>query len=582
MSASPVTIEKSLLLNVRAERLWSLAADTDRVNRLVKLPPVLYRFESLPGGGVRTWARASLMGLPVEWEEKPFEWQCPGVGDSAGRFEVERIFRGGPMDRLRMGIRIARENDGARATVFVNFVPRRSFLTPFVRLMAGREIAKMVSLLGRFEQEIRSGVSLPAPELRMSSADAVALARGKARVAEKIPPESLPILERLIADLTDSPDRDLVGIRPFAWALESGFSALPSLEVFLHATSEGLLDMEWALLCPHCKGRPSGVAHLADLPEEGECAVCAERFLVEFDRSVEVRFTVAPGIRRVSSGIFCRGGPMNTPFIFAQYRVAPAASVTLPASLLARKDHSHASVPHACAPHACVRARPATGLARETQADGGVRFENLSDREIVLSVEDSTWEDHAATAALVAILPTFQRLFASDVLAAGQEIAVRRLVVLFSDLTGSTALYQKVGDARAYSLVRDHFRIFDEVLARHNGIFVKTIGDAVMAVFARAGDAIAAAHEAQGRMKAPMLLKLGLHAGPLFAVRANDRNDYFGSTVNIAARLVGLAETGETVISRDVADEVGAVGRGETANLKGFETPFEIFRVKSS
>ena len=179
-------------------------------------------------------------------------------------------------------------------------------------------------------------------------------------------------------------------------------------------------------------------------------------------------------------------------------------------------------------------------------------------------------------------MPTFQRLFASDVLAPGQEIAVRRLVVFFSDLTGSTALYREAGDARAYAMVRDHFRIFDDVLSKHSGVFVKTMGDAVMAVFPRASDALAAAHEAQERMKPPMLLKLGLHAGPLFAVRANDRNDYFGSTVNIAARLVGLAETGETVISRDVADEVGAVGSGEKANLKGLEAPLEILRVKPS
>src|SRR6185295_751306 len=127
------------------------------------------------------------------------------------------------------------------------------------------------------------------------------------------------------------------------------------------------------------------------------------------------------------------------------------------------------------------------------------------------------------------------------------------------------------------------------------GALVKTIGDAVMAVFRRPSSALKAMLSAQEMLAAPppgnepLTLKAGIHTGPCIAVTLNDRLDYFGSTVNLAARLESLSTGDDVIISRSLYDdpEVRAlVDSGELqanafdVELKGFEKErFELWRV---
>ena len=94
----------------------------------------------------------------------------------------------------------------------------------------------------------------------------------------------------------------------------------------------------------------------------------------------------------------------------------------------------------------------------------------------------------------------------------------------------------------------------------HDGAVVKTIGDAVMASFGDPADAVKAAlamqaHRGFNEPTSELVLKLGVHVGPSVVVNLNDRLDYFGSTVNMAARLQGQSEGGDIVLIRAVADD---------------------------
>jgi class 3 adenylate cyclase len=122
---------------------------------------------------------------------------------------------------------------------------------------------------------------------------------------------------------------------------------------------------------------------------------------------------------------------------------------------------------------------------------------------------------------------------------------------------------------------------------------VKTIGDAVMAAFARPRDAFEAALAIQRRIgnsevKAgrPIVIKLGLHQGPSIAVTLNDRLDYFGSTVNMAARLQGQARGGDIVLSDEMRHDPSVIPAlaglslaEEQATLKGFAAPLTFYRL---
>jgi class 3 adenylate cyclase len=161
---------------------------------------------------------------------------------------------------------------------------------------------------------------------------------------------------------------------------------------------------------------------------------------------------------------------------------------------------------------------------------------------------------------------TFRELFATETITSGEGLAVKRLTLLFTDLKGSTALYDRVGDMKAFELVRLHFGYLRECIASNSGALVKTIGDAVMASFVDPRDGLRAALDMRARIARfnadaggdLIGLKIGLHAGACLAVTLNDRLDYFGQTVNLAARVQALAGAGEIVCTDDILAAEGA------------------------
>jgi class 3 adenylate cyclase len=156
-------------------------------------------------------------------------------------------------------------------------------------------------------------------------------------------------------------------------------------------------------------------------------------------------------------------------------------------------------------------------------------------------------------------------------------------------------MYRVIGDASAFGRVREHFQILESEIATAGGSIVKTMGDAVMATFRHPIDALKAVWKAQTKIAEygePMLwLKAGLHKGPCIVVNLNDRLDYFGSTVNIAARLPNFSQGGELVFSEDfyndpeirdfLAQNVPAnILQCFTGDVKGFDEPFTMWKVR--
>jgi len=169
--------------------------------------------------------------------------------------------------------------------------------------------------------------------------------------------------------------------------------------------------------------------------------------------------------------------------------------------------------------------------------------------------------------------------------------------VLFTDLRHSTRLYREIGDATAFGRVMDHFDILKKEIAAADGALVKTIGDAVMAVFRSPAAAVRAMLTAQRILaeppdgSRPLILKAGMHTGPCIAVTLNERLDYFGSTVNMAARLEGLSTGNDVIISSAVYDDAevrelitssdSLSAQPFEMELKGFvEERFQLWRVQ--
>jgi class 3 adenylate cyclase len=215
-----------------------------------------------------------------------------------------------------------------------------------------------------------------------------------------------------------------------------------------------------------------------------------------------------------------------------------------------------------------------------------------------VALGESWWEANGATPARLMLLPAFRSLLSTEALAPGFELAVGRVGLIFTDLAGSTALYDRIGDARAFALVGEHFNVLLQPIEAAGGAVVKTIGDAIMAAFPDGRSALSAGLNMQRAIRslagsdipdATHLLKVGVHVGACFAVTLNERLDYFGGVVNLAARAQNEARGGEVVLTQEVAEEAGTDlalcgGAVETfeVHLRGFGAPTKLVRIDAS
>jgi class 3 adenylate cyclase len=191
---------------------------------------------------------------------------------------------------------------------------------------------------------------------------------------------------------------------------------------------------------------------------------------------------------------------------------------------------------------------------------------------------------------------TFRDVFKADNLNADQRLKITSLTFLFTDLKGSTALYERVGDLTAFDLVRAHFSALLEIIAAEKGAVVKTIGDAVMATFIRPEHALVAGLKMRAAMDRlnvergsnDLVVKIGIHEGPCLAVMLNERQDYFGQTVNIAARVQSLSTSQEIHITAPVNDapEVATILEKEAikpiqkqAALRGIADKMVVYEI---
>ena len=129
--------------------------------------------------------------------------------------------------------------------------------------------------------------------------------------------------------------------------------------------------------------------------------------------------------------------------------------------------------------------------------------------------------------------------------------------VLFADVSGSTKLYDTIGDDAAHQAIELCLKLFSALTEQHGGRVIKTVGDEVMAVFPEASKAGAAARDIQLGInemapvgKVRLGVRIGMHQGPV----VEKAGDLFGDTVNLAARLTEMASRGQIITSLDTVN----------------------------
>lgn len=593
-------------LKATPEQLWPFVSDTNRFNRDTGAPSVeparTNRKQRLRNARQRL--RLSIYGMSVEWEEQPFEWIRPS------RFGVARTYSRGPMLELRALAELqAREHGGTKLVYSVNVKPRSALGALIVALQIKLVNARRFERAFRKYDELATTPSLPPHEAQVDLAPAASERFRTIKQKLLLEGADEDVVDRLIRFVETADDFAVSRIRPYELADDWQVSRRAVLEACLKSTRAGLLDLQWELLCPLCRGAKEADQSLRDISSNLHCEACRIDFTVNFDRFVELTFRPNALLRQVERQDFCMGSPQRTPHIVAQ-QLLPAQSerlVSLPLEAgryrlraLELSGGQDVTVNEGGRSEAQVRIReqgwPAEELKLNTQSK--LQLNNDSGTEQLIILERLAWSDKSATAAEVTALQIFRDLFSDEALRPGEQISVGTLTILFTDLRNSTQLYREIGDATAFGRVMNHFDVLKKVIAEEDGALVKTIGDAVMAVFRRPVSALRAMMTAQRLLASPpegvnpLTLKAGIHSGPCIAVTLNDRLDYFGSTVNLAARLESLSTGNDVIISAALYDdpEVRELVNSETLEarpfnmeLKGFDKEsFELFRVSKA
>ena len=583
-----------------ADRLWPVLADTNRFNEAMGLPPYSLEETPQPDGTVLRRGAGKAAGYTLEWEEKPYEWILNRY------FRQARVFTKGPFRRFGPVFEIVPEGHRSKVSYTLEWEP----LTWVARLFgqrlarkAGEAVEKRMLQAAAFVKGERPTMfDLAPPELPAGARErASALAEAIDRT-----PYGNGLGRRLTDHVLTGMATDLMHLRPKSLAREFEVAPRLAIEACLAAVRAGLLTMKWDLLCDNCRAPKLSVSALAELPRGAHCPSCNIDYDRDFERNVELAFSPAPAIRPLMAGGYCLSGPMATPHVPVQLLLAPGEQRTVdlelpPGRYRLRTLHpgTATDIDHAGGAFPGLRAT-ATGVeALPPGEPGKISFVNEAGFELAALVEDRTWTREALTAPEVVSLQAFRDLFAEATLRPGDEAAVGQVALLFTDLRGSTALYERVGDAAAFNIVREHFAFLAGIVRDHDGAVVKTIGDAVMASFGDPADAVKAAlamqariadfNRAHGAGDRELVLKVGIHVGSSVMVSLNERLDYFGSTVNMAARLQGQSTGGDIVISGDVATDpavrialAGQTVSAESVPLKGFALPVSFLRVLSA
>jgi class 3 adenylate cyclase len=450
------------------------------------------------------------------------------------------------------------------------------------------------------------------------------------------------VVERIENLVEHGRDRDLNRINLLAFAAAHGLDDERTIAAFLQAARLGLFDMAWNVLCPGCGGVIDSNTTLKAVDRaEYHCTLCAAGYEPTLDEMIEVTFTVSARVRHIAAH-----DPNSLPAIEYYRQVFWSSGVDLPDNLeqavenatldiieLAPGEKAFLSVQ---LPTGVIIVRdPVTHATQRIQVEGEPTTERQSLTTVIaeghrqsepvkmrpgplrLSIENhadqrvlpSLWIVGSAlksilgrrrpflTAKRLLSNQTFRDIYRADTLDVDQRLKITSLTFVFTDLKGSTQLYERVGDLAAFDLVRAHFRVLQEIVAAEAGAVVKTIGDAVMATFPTPDRAVAAALRMREAMRGlnaergreDLLLKIGIHEGPCLAVTLNDRQDYFGQTVNIASRVQHLAVSDAIFATGSVIDDAhansvltqkGVARVAQAAALRGIEMEVPVYELR--
>ena len=372
-------------------------------------------------------------------------------------------------------------------------------------------------------------------------------------------------------------------INPYFIADEDGTDLNEIISEFLYGVKAGVFDLHWDVHCPHCNMITSEFDTLSEAKHTSHCPMCDRDFEVDFLERVAVTFSLSQDLEYVEIEPVCAPPPV----LQNKFQLVTPRNSTESAIFNVEKGKYRFCCPITKAKGVMVVAGEEIDQLQEVKIKqlqgpffdqkyivvrpGKVKLE-LTNIGWALSgmifhgddLPDELTLDQLPprlTGLQIIHHPEYQQLFGDQILSDRERMKIQSVTIMFTDITGSTRMYEKLGDLKAYNIVRDHFEILLGEIEKHGGVVVKTVGDAVMASFMQNDKAAKAAasffKELENFNKnrpeeEQVKVKVGMHRGSAVLVTLNNRLDYFGSTINKAARMQAVSKDNEISFSDEV------------------------------
>ncbi len=543
---------------------WQFVGDTDALNRTGGNGAVReLRIEPDGNGGSRVVGEMDgPMGTRMRFEEIDNAWV-------EGRFfRQHRVFEKSPAIRESLYVaELVPTGDGVAPHLRLDLEAANPLAYPAISL-AVRQIGTRWQRAANRLVPAATGPSVDPRVLPSAARDAYD------RWAPLVDPA---LAERVWTHLCLAPHLELQRMRVFGLADAWSLSRRDTANAALTGVESGLFELYWSVRCDRCYGQVASSPILSDIADHAACPSCRIAVDVDLSTNVECLFAPHPAVVPRIEETFCSLFPAGAPELHGSFVLQPGSELREAIALPLGRWRVGAG---GDAPDLDVHVVPdgaTTTVDWEPGARGEVRVgpnqelvaRNPTKARTRLQLIRGNGRDDALMATTLTTMPTFRRRMGHQVVSPTTRIATRRVALLFTDLSGSTALYDNVGDAEAWAFVRDHFEVLRTAIEAHHGHVVKTAGDAVMAAFDSAGDALAAALDLRDAfatwvvsrtLPEPVGIKVGVHVGPALVVHSEAWGlDWFGQTVNIAARVQGQAGGGEVVWTSAVQESTDAV-----------------------
>jgi class 3 adenylate cyclase len=348
------------------------------------------------------------------------------------------------------------------------------------------------------------------------------------------------------------------------------FDSSQFVDACFWAVNEGLLVLVWDILCPVCRIPAQMIDTLREIRNHGRCDACNLDYELDFANSVELIFRAHPEVRTNELGTFCIGGPVHSPHVAAQIRVAANEEFELQLNLGEGRyklrgpqlpysvDFRVSSAGRVSRMELPLSRRPSSESMRiMTVGQQSIVLMNDTSQEILVRVERTAPRENALTAARATSLPLFRQLFPAERLSPGQLISIAQISLVATDLPGTAGRFSEMGDARSFALLQEHFRWLEEAARSEGGALVKTTAAGALLAF---HDPLSATRTASllastiGNFTPELAtsFRAAVHRGTALSATINDRIDYFGTTVSLVQEMLTVAHQSEIVLSSQI------------------------------